>query len=380
MRLPAYYKLSILLLLTTLISFASNGKPNKKLRIEINKNVELLGIGYFIGYEGVDIEAKTVEINGKKIPKKDWHNYGFWIFQKYKSFATSENLGKSFAVADHLWLDYLISLLLQVDDFPRAKLNESIDQSYYINFSKTKDLQEAKKNVAIFLDGMNEFYKEIGLDNYFIETDKYYKKAIDEINSVLPKQDFIRAMEKFYNKKFDAYTLIPSLTIPKGMGFGINYTLDKKTHVLNVFGAFDLQEFLHTPELKMGFANEKKLRELSVHEFGHSFVNPEVDKLPKEKFSQTEVLFEPLKSKMSDQGYNTWKVCVYEHFVRAGEIMMAEKLGDAEGAKRLHSEYEQDRKFVYIPVILVELKKYDAGTYKTYYEAVLGSMEELAKK
>ena len=362
------------------ISFASNGNPNKKLRIEINKNVELLGIGYFIGFEGVDIETKTVEINGKKIPKKDWHNYGFWIFQKYKKFGTSENLGKSFAVADHLWLDYLISLLLQVDDFPHAKLKESIDQSYYINFSKTKDLQEAKKNVTIFLDGMNEFYKEIGLDNYFIETDKFYKKAIDEINSVLPKQDFIGAMEKFYNKKFDAYTLIPSLTIPKGMGFGIKYTLDKKTHVLNVFGAFDFQEFLNTTELKMGFANEKKLRELSVHEFGHSFVNPEVDKLPKEKFSQTEKLFEPLKSEMSDQGYNTWKVCVYEHFVRAGEIMIAEKLGDIEGAKRLHSEYEQERKFIYIPPILVELKKFDKGAYKTYYDAVLGAMEELARK
>ena len=382
MRLTPFYKLVILLLLTTCatISFASNGKPNKKLRIEINKNVELLGIGYFIGFEGADIETKTVTINGKKMPKKDWHNYGFWIFQKYKSFGTSENLGKSFAVADHLWLDYLISLLLQVDDFPHAKLKESIDQSYYINFSKTKDLQEAKKNVTIFLDGMNEFYKEIGLDNYFIETDKYYKKAIDEINSVLPKQDFIGAMEKFYTKKFDAYTLIPSLTIPKGMGFGINYTLDKKTHILNVFGAFDFQEFLNTPELKMGFTNEKRLRELSVHEFGHSFVNPEVDKLPKEKFSQTEKLFEPLKSKMSDQGYNTWKVCIYEHFVRAGEIMIAEKLGDKAGVKRLHSEYEQDRKFIYIPVILVELKKYDKRTYKTYYDAVLKAMEELGKK
>src|SRR6188508_113629 len=382
MRLTPFFKLPILLLLTTCttISFASNSNPNKKLRIEINKNVELLGIGYFIGFEGADIETKTVTINGNKIPKKDWHNYGYWIFQKYKSFGTSENLGKSFAVADHLWLDYLINLLLQVDDFPHAKLKESIDQSYYINFSKTKDLQEATKNVTIFLDGMNEFYKEIGLDNYFIETDKFYKKAIDEINSVLPKQDFIGAMEKFYNKKFDAYTLVPSLTIPKGMGFRINYTLDKKTHIHNVFGAFDFQEFLNTPELKMGFTNEKRLGELSVHEFGHSFVNPAVDKLPKEKISQTEKLFEPLKSAMSDQGYNTWKVCMYEHFTRAGEIMIAEKLGDVEGAKRLHEEYEQERKFVYIPAILVELKKYDKGTYKTYYDAVLGAMDELARK
>jgi hypothetical protein len=60
--------------------------------------------------------------------------------------------------------------------------------------------------------------------------------------------------------------------------------------------------------------------------------------------------------------------------------MIAEKLGDTEGAKRLHSEYEQERKFVYIPTILVELKKYDKGIYKTYYDAVLGSMEQLTKK
>ena len=129
MRLNFCCGLSILLLLLTnaTISFAFNGKPNKKLQIEINKNVELLGIGYFIGFEGEDIEAKMIEINGKKIPKKDWHNYGFWVYQKYKSFGTSENLAKSFAVADHLWLDYLIALLLQVDDVPNAKLRESID-------------------------------------------------------------------------------------------------------------------------------------------------------------------------------------------------------------------------------------------------------------
>jgi hypothetical protein len=31
---------------------------------------------------------------------------------------------------------------------------------------------------------------------------------------------------------------------------------------MNVFGAFDFQEFLNTTELKMGFANEKAAREL----------------------------------------------------------------------------------------------------------------------
>jgi hypothetical protein len=375
-------KLTIIFLLTTWTtnSIASYGNPNDKLKIEIKKNVELLGVAYFIGFEGVDIESKTVEIDGKRMPKKDWHNYGFYIYERYKSFATSENLGKSFTVADHLWLDYLISLLLQVEDFPNAKLKESIDQSYYIHFSKTKDIEEAKRNVTIFLDGLNEFYKEINLDKYFVETSTFYQKAIEEIKRGLPKQDFIGAMENFYKDKFDEYALIPSLTIPKGMGFGIKITTDKRNQVFSVFGALDVQEFLNTNELKMGFSNEKKLRELSVHEFGHSFVNPIVDRLSKDKFSQTETLFESLKSAMSDQGYNTWKACVYEHFVRAGEIIIAEKLGDKAGSKRLQTEYEQGRKFKYIPTILVELKKYDKGTYETYYDAVLKSMVELAKK
>src|SRR5688572_17387956 len=371
----------ILLVACTTMSFASNNNyTNEKLRVEINRNVELLGLAYFLGFEGVDIESKTVEIGGKKIPKKDWHNYAFYFYQKYKSFATSENLGKALTVADHLWLDYIISLLLQVENFPNAKLKESIDQSYYINFSKTKDPGEATRDGTVFLDGLNKFFKEINFDNYFIETSAFYEKVINEIKTALPKQDFIGTTEDFYKHSFDGYVLIPSLTIPKGMGFGLRNTAGKGTRVFNVFGAFDAQEFLNTKDLKMGFTNQIRLRELSVHEFGHSFVNPAVDKLPDEIFSQTEKLFEPLKAAMSDQGYNTWRVCIYEHFVRAGEIMIAEKLGDKDGAMRLQTEYEQERKFKYIPAILVELRKFDKGIYKTYYDAVLRSMEELIKK
>ena len=375
-------RLTTIILLTTwtTISFTTVINPADKLKIGINKNVELLGLAYFIGFEGDGIETKTVEIGGKKIPKKDWHNYGFYIYEKYKSFRTSENLGKSFSVADHLWLDYLIDLLIQVENAPNARLKETIDQSYYINFSKKKDLQEARQNVTVFLDGLNGFCKEIDFDNYLLETKKYYEKVIDEIRNNLPTQDFIGAMETFYKSRFDSYSLIPSLTIPKGMGFGMKYTSDNKTHVFNVFGALDFQEFLNTDELKMGFANESKLRELSIHEFGHSFVNPVVGKLPEDKFLQTEKLFESLKSAMDKQGYNTWKVCVYEHFVRAGEILIAEKLGDMEGVKKLQAEYEQDRQFKYIPVILTELRKYDKRIYATYYDTVIKSMDELIKK
>ncbi|GAB2792887.1 hypothetical protein GCM10027275_42330 [Rhabdobacter roseus] len=371
----------LLLLLVGQISFCrANGAPsNEKLRIAMNKNVELLGLGYFIGFEGVDIETKTVEINGQQVPKKERHAYGYYLYQKYKSFASSKNLEKSFTVADHLWLDYLINLLLQVEDFPNARLTDSIEERYFINFSQKKDPREAKELAVLFLEGLNEFYKEIDFDKYLAEHQVYYAQSLAEVAKTLPKNDFIGTMEAFYKTSFARYTLVPSLTIPKGMGFGLRYTSGGGTNVFNVFGAFDRQYFQRPNEVVMGFENEQRLRELSVHEFGHSFVNPVVDQLPAELFLKTEKRFEPLKSAMSDQGYITWKACVYEHFVRAGEIIISEKLGDDEGAKTLQAYYENGRKFRYLPVLLVELRKFDEGTHKTYYEAVVQAMEALAK-
>lgn len=359
--------------------FKGGNNESNKLEIKINNNVELLGLGYFIGFEGVDIENKTVEIAGKVIPKKDWHNYGFKIYEDYKSFANSPNLAECFSVADHLWLDYLTAFLLKVDEVPNAKLTDSVDETYYLNFSKEKNPSEAKKNAEIFLNGLNAFSKEINFDGYLSSSKDYYDKAIEEVIFGLPNKRFITVMESFYDEEFDKYLLVPSLTIPKGMGFGIRNFDTNETKVFNVFGALDFQKFESKEHLEMGFSNQKKLRELSVHEFGHSFVNPVVAKLPDSLFIQTERLFEPIKSFMSNQGYNTWKVCLYEHFVRAGEIIIAEKIGENEDAKKLLEDYKQERQFIYIPEILIELKKYNEGGYESYYQTVQKTMERLMK-
>ncbi|GAB3501526.1 DUF4932 domain-containing protein [Emticicia fontis] len=375
-------KKTIAFILFTLLasnSFAQN-LPNKKLNIRINKNVELLGLAYFIGFEGVDIETKTMDVRGKKMPKKDWHNYGYFIYEKYKKYAANESLLNGFTVADHLWLDYLIALLVQVDDFPNAKLTVAVPESYYINFSKKKNLAEAKENTKIFLDALNTFYTQINFNQYLLDSKTYYDTALEEVREGLPKTDFISTMEGFYKSSFDTYTLVPSLTIPKGMGFGVKYTSAGKSHVFNVFGALDFQTFQNTSNLQMGFANKQEIRELSVHEFGHSFVNRSVDKLPEKLIVDTEPLLEPIRQAMSNQGYNTWRACLYEHFTRAGEIMIAGKMGDTEGAKKLQNEYMQERHFNYIPIILIELRKYESGQYKTYDEAVLAAMNAIAKQ
>jgi hypothetical protein len=73
--------------------------------------------------------------------------------------------------------------------------------------------------------------------------------------------------------------------------------------------------------------------------------------LPEDLITQTEKLFEPIRNDMTRQNYTQWKHCVYEHFVRAGEVLIARKLGNTKDAEELQKYYIEDRKFIYLPVL-----------------------------
>lgn len=350
-----------------------------KLSIQFNKNIELLGFVYFIAYEGTNIETKILEIDGKEVPKKEWQSYGYNFYTKYKQLAQSEHAIKAMSVAEHLWLSEFWPLLLQVEDFPYARLTPTINQNYYLCFSKSKNPEEATKNAEIFLSALNALYKEINFDKYLIESSEYYHAAISQIQKNLSSSLFLKFTESFYRKTFDQYILIPSLTLPKGMGFGPRLKINEKTIVYNIFGAVDFQNFMNTAQPNMGFGNQDKLRELSIHEFGHSFVNPEFEKLSASRIEKMATLFEPLRDDMEKQGYNNWSTCLNEHFVRAGEILIAKKMGNITSEEKLEHEYLNKRKFIYIPLIIDELKHFDTDpkdTYQQMMERVLLKLEK----
>jgi len=346
------------------------------LKVGFSKNAELLGFAYFLGYESIGIETDTMDIKGSRVPKKDWHAYGYALSQKYGHFRESEQLQIAFALADHLWLDTLLNLLLQLEEIPNARIPEDMDPSNYIAFSKSRNPEEALKNVTQFLEGINAFSVEVGFDTYLMESLPYYQRSMQEISENLPTADFIPAMEHYFDMGFQSYTLIPSLTIPKGMGFGLNLG---KGGVVNIFGALDAQQISPKDSLAMGFSNAQELRELSVHEFGHSFVNPIVARMPEEKFTGTESLFEPIRDVIYRQGYNTWKACMYEHFVRGMELYFSEQYDTPEAYQAMFHEYIKSRQFIYIPLILKELKA-AAREGRPFETAVRKSMDRLIEK
>lgn len=221
----------------------------------------------------------------------------------------------------------------------------------------------------------NGFYKKIHFENYLNENKNYYEQIKSDVENNLPNSYFLPTMENFYQKEFNTYCLVPSLNILTSMGFG-KMNRNTKT-IYNAFGPFSFQTF-DTKNINLGFNYPERIQGLSVHEFGHSFVNPAIDKVPKELIDSTEYLYTPIKSAMSKLSYTSWMMCLYEHYVKAGEVIIARKLGNTKEAEKLLQDNVK-AKFIYLPTIVQELEKYDKNKslYKSYDDFVPSIIEKL---
>lgn len=352
----------------------SHHQISDKLSLRFNKNVEFLGFCYFLLYESQNIESKKLLIDNQVIPKKEWHTYGYRFYKKYQQYSNNKHAQKALSIAHHLWLDYLLNLLLQVDDFPNAILSPSIHQNAYIRFSKSKNPEEAREMASSFLSEMNQFYNAVNFERYLTENEIYYSTTLQEIRSILTQEKFIERMEVFYKHEFQSYSLVPSLTIPKGMGFGLRHSKDD---IFNVFGAFTQQSLQQDTPLQMGFQDTVQLREFSIHEFGHSFVNTIIPKPSKAYIDSTRSLMEPIDSAMRSQGYEDWPAVLDEHIVRASEIMISRQSATNEETERLTNEYLNTRKFIYIPRILRFLEYAANNPDYSFQSAILDALQSL---
>jgi Domain of unknown function (DUF4932) len=354
----------------------------KEIQVTLNKNVELLGLVYFLGYQGKEIGTndQTWELNGKKINGKEWYALGWKFYTEYKSFSGNKNLKAAMAVAEKIWLDYLINLLIQLNDFPKAKLTDEIAEKYYARFSDSNSILEAKINAAAFLKALNNFYKEIQFEKFLIKYKGYYKEVVRQVKTGLPDSKFIPAMEHFYKQQFPHYRLIPSLTIPTGMGFGVSYTNKNEEIICNVFGPQWAANLTNLQKPDLGFSDKRRILELCTHEFGHTFVNHIIDSLPRNLMAETQSLYDTVKTSMTDQGYAEWYSCVCEHFVRAGEIVIAKNLGNLQQAENLFKNYIEYRKFIYLPDILNVLEEYNKDPKGNYNDYVYRAVKLLKEK
>lgn len=282
------------------------------------------------------------------------------IGQEFKSYQKSKNLEIIKTYFDRNFYLHFSNFVMGLDNFPNAKVIS--DKQFSHEFSSLSDQEK-------FVKTFNNFYKEVHFDEFLKKYQPYYQEMISEVSNHTPKENFIIEMEHFYSKKVDNYVLYPSLMMPFSQGFAVG----NSDTIGNVFASFNKPENVNdTSGFDLGFKNDVSLRTICIHEFGHSFVNPAVDKIDEQLMDSKEFLFEPIKNKMSEQAYNQWKICLYEHFDRAGEVIIAKLIGDSKKADEILNDNVKNRSFIYLPQIINQLEYwyYNEFFSKTYEQKV----------
>lgn len=351
----------ILTLFSTTILFGQ-----KKVEVEKNKNIEFISLCSWLIDFGSNYD--------NNLSTTDWNIQNFQI-KKYLEFKKFKDdpLLDSFRKADkNEGLSRYIYLFSQLKDFPKCKLEKELKNEYYLRYDDSLSDEQAKLFTEKVIQDLNSFYKKINFNNFWESNSNYYDKMIEEVEKSLPNTSFITLMEDYYQQEFKGYKLIPSLMMPSGMGFGP--TLNNVSY--NFFGSFNGVDKKFTT---FGFDSKDKLIELTTHEFGHSFVNHLVDELTDSIYiKETEILFQPIKKSMWKQGYREWKTSLNEHFVRAGEIIIAKNLGNLELEIKLKEKYLTERNFIYLPIILRHLNYYNENREKLHYiDAMKYALDDL---
>ena len=221
------------------------------------------------------------------------------------------------------------------------------------------------------------FYEEAHFGSFLEENKSAYAQIEQEVGNSMPGTEFLQIVEHYYGvagyPDIHGYCLTPSAQIIGGHGFGISVETPRGKSIYNVFGPF---RSVDSTAQGFGFNDPSAIRNFSVHEFGHSFVNSHLEPPNYQDIVQAfYALYEPI-TKTGKMGYQDW-ACVAEHIIRACEVRVAYLSGRAQESERLQQDYVERFAFVHLPPIVEAMEDYERNREK--YPSLADFVPDLMK-
>ncbi len=327
-------------------SLSSFGQ-SKSLNILVDERMELLTtIQYLSGYpflnesENLDYK-KEIDIYFKNF--KD-HN-SIKIFRSISSEGFSLNKPVKFI------FNY------RLPDFSPIKLTPDLG-SY--DFNKNLD------TLTLFINELKDFYIKSSFHEFYLTHKNFYKSIIDTVKAYTETDDIILKMEQHYGIKNKAYNIILS-PLMNDAGFSIDLE-EKEGKILYAIVGPIYDSVSATPH----FDTKVLISDYVIHEFSHSFCNSHIDTYFT-SFDSCNCLFEPIKIKMIKQGYGSWKTCLYEHLVRANEVVINEIIYGKEKSNDMKNDFINNGQWIYLNGLIKIIKEQymsDRKYYKTIKDII----------
>lgn len=241
-------------------------------------------------------------------------------------------------------------------------------------------------------DSLLSFYDKAEVGKFLKQNEMFYQGAVAELKKDV-NSGIYAAMETYYGQKFKGYNIFITPAMPltagednyRGMGVSLNTgngTIACMIMSTNVMLAPkpDLNQYT-----AFGYDNPRITQFLTVHEIIHSFVNPQLDKYDALIDRDSSLYTPALAALMKPQGIPNWKVCVTEHFVRLGEIRIAEAMRDSKEANALRKMHIDSFHFVLLPLLEKKIKEYEKKRnaypqFKDFIPVLLNDLHRLKPK
>ncbi len=351
--------------------------PERKLVVQVNRKVEVVAAIWSLA------ECAAPFGTGKTPPSKDALEW-FASLRDHRAVRWVDDL--------HCGLSLLIQIALASSPVPEARVQDRDAlqrREWYVGGDTLNEVEFAGR----FLADVNDFYRQANFDSLFARHEAYYRSIEDDVRRSLPDDAAMSALERFYGDtdSFCRYLLAPSAMVPRTWGFGGRVHWPCGTVAVETFGPIINAAVWDSIANKLRrsqpgdarFDEPDGLWELSVHEFGHSFVIPLIE-AHAEQISRSARLLEPIARYMERQGYGSrnWSNIVNEHIARMGEIKVATALGDSARARRLYDEYVYRRKWIYLPYLLKNIEQYERNrdrwpTLADYFPTLLSVFDTI---
>lgn len=276
--------------------------------------------------------------------------------------------------------DAVISLAIHVTDPPALLERRPFDDAGIALDSRWRPAE-----ARVFLTHVRDLMRVAGLDSLFDSYANLHRTAGHRLAALVDDSVDFAWFNQFFGARANAtFHLTPGL-LNGSQNYGPRY--ESADGTLEFHSVLGVEK---TDSAGVPVFEPQATTSLVVHELGHSFVNPLLERDSAALRPAGEGIFRLVGTRMAEQAYGHWQTMLNESLVRAVGLRYARAHGSDAAALERQARWEQHRGFVWIEELDSLLGEYEArrGRYdalaefspklREFYTGLAGRIDSVA--
>lgn len=354
LKSPAFFSVPFLLALLSLEPvFSQNAAPAQApsaggpktsaipLRIQVDPRVELLSILFRLAgnpeYNQSKVAAYTADVDK-----------AFGKFRDHDAVKLARQFRQKYGVS----YDACMSMAVHLTGIEKLEFAVPL-APWPVGLDKRWKPDTAPK----FLIAARRFIKDTDFPQFLEQHKALYREAESRMKALMDKEGHLEWFGEFFGERAGANFTIDLGLLNGGCCYGVRCLNGKTPDLYCVLGVWQTDRE-GTPEFSSGMIGTV------VHEFGHSFANPLIDRHLAELRQSGDELYRPQAAKMQSQAYGDGRTVLCESLVRACEVRYAARYEGVDAARR-SAQFQKSRGFLWTEELSTLLADYE--THREQY-------------